>query len=120
MEATTTNTGFGIMMLEWFDNRTGKELLDEVLPLLSGDGIHIFQPEVLDYSPYEGGVFQGEMELWFSFYAPSLGLWREVIDSIRDKGIRVKEGHYSVPEDIAKGEARAMWDWIYDSSRWED
>jgi len=119
MEATTaTETGFGIMMLEWFDRRTGRELLNEVLPLLTGDGVHLYHPHYLDYSPYNGDEWQGEMELWFSFYAPSLAVWRDVIGSIRDKGIRVKEGYYSVPESVARGNADQMWEWISDSANW--
>lgn len=119
MEATTTTNNYGIVMLEWFDQRTGRELLNEVLPLLTGDidGAHIYQPEVLDASPYHNGEFVGELELWFSFYAPSSAAWGEVIDSIREKGIRVKSGEYGAPQAVATADARTMWDWFYDWER---
>jgi hypothetical protein len=117
MEATTTTDNFGIIMLEWWDNRTGKQLLDEVLPLLTGDGVHLFHPSVLDASPYMGGEFQGEMELWFSFYAPSVEAWNDVIDSIRAKGIRVKEGEYGAPQSIATADSDTMFAWYTDWER---
>ena len=121
MDATTITTettgNFGIIMLEWWDNRTGKQLLDEVLPLLNGDGVHVYHPSVLDASPYYNGEYQGEMELWFSFYAPSVEAWGDVIDSIRGKGIRVKEGEYGAPQSIATADSDTMFGWLYDWER---
>lgn len=118
MNTTNTTTGYGIIMVEWFDHRNGAEVMADVLRAIGeGDGCHLYQPEVLAMSPYENGEWQGELELWFSLYCPTLEMWGDYIDRIREAGMRVKEGEYNAPASIARADARVMWEWFYDFDR---
>jgi len=65
MSATTT-TSHIILHLEWWDHRTGREVLLQAMraarPYVHEEGVHVYHPSWLDVT----GVDAGEAELWFT------------------------------------------------------
>lgn len=79
-----------IIHLEWWDDRTGRELLMEALRAarhwhIPETGIPL-EPQVLDYV----GSDWGEMDLWFTVQLEHPNAFRNFVEAVRMVPIRVK------------------------------
>lgn len=77
--------------IEWWNQQTGREVLMDALKgcgnLIIPEAIHVYNPNVLN----ERGADWGECSVWFSCITKYPYEMYDVVDAIRNEGIRVKE-----------------------------
>ena len=87
---TTLETTTAYIHIEWWNHMTGKEVLMAALKacdyLIIPEAIHVYNPTMLD----ENGADWGEADLWFSVQVKAPYEMHDVVDAIRNEGIRVK------------------------------
>lgn len=105
-----TSTIYGLFQLEWWDGRTGQQVLLEALRTGEfADGCHVYTPEALT----EIGTNALEWEIWFSVALNNKEHLMEAFHAIRNSGTRVKiAGGLGTHRDLATGELRDAYDYI--------
>lgn len=109
-ETPNTCTIYGLFQLEWWDGRTGQQVLLEALRTGEfADGCHVYTPEALTAI----GTHQCEWEIWFSVALNNKEHLMEAFHAIRNSGTRVKmAGGLGTHRDLATGELRDAYDYI--------
>ena len=104
---TTTTTNFGFYHIEWWDGRTGQQVLFDALRATGSiDGCHVYNPSALSVT----GDDMGEMDLFFSIPTASDDTFMECVRAIREAGMRVKTAMYlGDRRDIATGSMDGLW-----------
>ena len=84
---TTTTAQYAFYHIEWWDTRTGQEVLFTALEAMGAtDGCHVYNHEAL---ACEGDTY-GEMDIFFSVPVASFDAYSDGVDAIRWAGLRVK------------------------------
>ena len=113
MEATQTTQEYAAFNLEWWNVRSGAQVITEALRAADKlrDGVHLYTPEMLAVVPTPD---IGEADLWISIPVSSEDDFMDALDAMRTV-VRVKSAIFIPAEDahIAMAPATVMWDWMY-------
>jgi hypothetical protein len=94
--------------IEWWTDLTGREILINAVkgcsPYIMPEAVHVYNPNALN----ERGADWGECDLWFSCITKAPYELYDVVDAIRNAGIRVKEAGI-----VGNEFARASMDDLY-------
>lgn len=119
---TDTDTDTVVLVeLEWWDSRTGAELVEHARHALhttsicDADAIHVYTQSLLGYSPHG----DGECSLWLSVNTSRPV--HDVAAAIRAASIRVKSAS-PIPATLATADDSVMHDWLdaERAARWAD